>query len=77
MHLKELVTDHATGGFSHTKLWANIGYLTLTYAFLADAIAGGLDAEKIFAYGAVVAGSATASKFLSLRYGVKKDDTNS
>lgn len=76
MHLRDLFVDHATGGLSHTKLWANVGYLAITYAFLADAIAGGLDAEKILAYGAVVACSATASKFLSLRYGVKKDDSN-
>ena len=73
MKLSELITDAGTGMLSHTKLWANIGYLALTAAFLKDAWAGGLTDMKIFAFGAVVAGSAAASKFISMRYGAKAD----
>lgn len=53
---------------SHTKVWANIGYAALTAAFIRDAWLGGLTDMKILAYGAVVAGSAAASKIASLRH---------
>lgn len=71
MKLSDLVKDPGTGMLSHTKLWANIGYAALTVAFLADAFGGHLTDMKILAYGAVVTGSAVASKFLSMRYGNK------
>lgn len=69
MRLSDLFRDPGTGMLSHTKLWANLGYAALTWAFVVDAHAGGLTDMKILAYGAVVAGSAAASKFLSMRYG--------
>lgn len=69
MKLSDLIRDPGTGMLSHTKLWANFGYAALTAGFVWDAFHGGLTDMKIFAYGAVVAGSATASKFLSMRYG--------
>ena len=72
MKLSDLFSDAGTGMLSHTKLWANIGYLALTVAFIRDSWAGGLTDMKILAYGAVVAGSAAASKFLSLKYGAKE-----
>lgn len=72
MKLSDLIRDAGTGMMSHSKLWANIGYLALTTAFIKDAWAGGLTDMKIIAYGAVVAGSAAASKFLSLKYGPKE-----
>lgn len=72
MNLADLVRDPGTGTLSHAKLWANIGYLALTVAFLSDAFGGGLTDMKILAYGAVVASSAAASKFLSLKYGAKE-----
>lgn len=71
MKFSDLFRDTGTGMLSHTKLWANIGYLALTVAFVKDAWAGGLTDMKIFAFGAVVTGSAAASKFLSLKYGGK------
>jgi hypothetical protein len=69
MKLSDLVRDPGTGMLSHTKIWANVGYFALTWAFMADAAAGHLTDMKIFAYGAVMAGSAVASKLLSMRYG--------
>lgn len=69
MKLSDLVRDAGTGMVSHTKLWANVGYATLTWAFAIDAWHGGLTDMKIFAFGAVVAGSAAASKLVSMRYG--------
>ena len=73
MKLSDLFRDAGTGMLSHTKLWANVGYLALTVALLKDTWGGGLTDMKIVAFGAVVAGSAAASKFLSLRYGGKED----
>ncbi|ARU30883.1 hypothetical protein CAP31_03785 [Sulfuriferula sp. AH1] len=73
MKFSDLFRDAGTGMLSHTKLWANIGYATLTVAFIKDSWAGGLTDMKIFAYGAVVTGSAAASKLLSMRYGIKPD----
>lgn len=65
----DLVCDCSTGKLSHTKLWANVGYLVMTIAFLRDAWLGGLDEYKLIAYGVIVAGAASVSKFLSLRFG--------
>lgn len=72
MNLADLVKDSGTGMLSHTKLWANIGYAALTIAFLSDALSGGLTDMKILAYGAVVTGSAAASKFISMRFAAVK-----
>lgn len=75
MKISDLFRDAGTGMLSHTKLWANIGYLALTVAFIRDAWnvgpGLGLTDMKIFAFGAVVCGSSAASKFLSLKYGGK------
>jgi len=68
MKLADLVRDPGTGMLSHTKLWANVGYLALTWSFVVDAWNGGLTDMKIFAYGAVVAGSAVASKAISMKH---------
>lgn len=68
MHLKDLITDAATGQLSHSKLWSNIGYGALTHAFIFDAMSGGLSDMKLFAYGAIVIGNATASKIVSMKY---------
>lgn len=72
MKLSDLFRDPGTGMLSHTKLWANVGYLALTVAFVSDALGGGLTDTKILAYGAVVSGSAAASKLISMRYGNKE-----
>lgn len=72
MRLSDLVRDAGTGMLSHTKLWAHVGYGALTAAFLRDAWGGGLTDMKMLAYGAIVAGSATASKWLSLKLGAPK-----
>lgn len=65
MKISDILIDNATGKMSHTKLWANIGYAVLTYSFLADSLAGHLTDLKMLVFGAIVAGSATASKIVS------------
>lgn len=74
MDAKELITDAGTGLLSHTKLWQNIAYLTATGAFIYMAYAGTASAEIWLVYLGVIGASATASKFLSMRYGVKCDE---
>lgn len=68
MRLRDLITDASGTTFSHTKLWANIGYAAATVAFLRMSWDGTASAEVWWAYLACVAGASTASKFLSLKY---------
>lgn len=68
MKASDIVQDCGTGKLSHTKLWANVGYLVMTVAFLRDAWTGGLDELKLIAFGVILTGSASLSKFLSMRF---------
>lgn len=69
MKPRDLITDAGTGQLSHTKLWANIAYLSATIAFLY-AVYSGKDAPDIWLiYLGVVGASTTFSKLLSLKYG--------
>jgi hypothetical protein len=69
MKLADLIRDAGTGQMSHTKLWANLAYATGTVAFGWQAFNGGIAADIWLIYLGVVGASATASKFLSMRYG--------
>lgn len=68
----DLIQDCGTGKMSHTKLWSHIGYTAMTIAFVRDAWLGGLDEWKLIAYGAIVAGAASISKLISLRYSQRR-----
>lgn len=68
MKLRDLFTDAGGKTLSHTKLWSNIACAAATVAFIKQAWAGTLTAEIWLAYLGCVAGAATASKFLSLKY---------
>jgi hypothetical protein len=69
MRLIELVTDSSGQTLSHTKFWANVGYLAATVAFLKQAWGGSSNVDIWWAYLGCVAGASTASKYLSLKYG--------
>lgn len=69
MPIQDLITDAGTGLLSHTKLWANVAYATATVVVLWLAWRGALGADLLLIYLGVVGASATASKFLSLKYG--------
>ncbi len=73
MKLADLITDPGTGMVSHTKLWANIAYAAATGAFLYMSYAGTASADIWLIYLASIGTSATLSKLLSLRYGVKNE----
>lgn len=74
MDPKQLITDASTGHLSHTKLWQNIAYAAATCAFCYMAYAGTATADIWLVYLGAIGASATASKFLSLRYGGKSDE---
>jgi hypothetical protein len=74
MKLSEIIKDAGTGLPSHTKLWANIAYLSATLVFLrwgllADEIPSG---EYWLIYLGIVGAHTTASKWLSFKYGGEK-----
>lgn len=69
MRLHDLITDAGTGQLSHTKLWANVAYAAATWAIIHAAVMAELSPDLLLIYLGAVGASATASKFLSLRYG--------
>lgn len=69
MRLSDLITDAGTGQLSHTKLWANVAYAAATWAIINAAVMAELSPDLLLIYLGIVGASATASKFLSLRYG--------
>ena len=69
MHWSDLFRDPGSGTLSHTRLWANIGYAALIVVVARDGWVHGIEPLEIIAFGAVVCGSAAASKWLSLKYG--------
>lgn len=69
MKWRDLIIDAGTGQVSHTKLWANTAYAISTAAIGWAAYDHELTGDLLLIYLGVVGASATASKFLSLRYG--------
>lgn len=67
MSMRELISDE-NGKLSHTKVWANIGYLAATVAFIKTTWLGTASADIWLVYIGCVAASSTASKFLTLKY---------
>ena len=67
----DLIRDAGTGMASHTKLWANVAYASATAAFGWQVYHGTASGDIWLLYLGIVGASATASKFLSLRYGAK------
>ncbi len=72
----DLFTDNRTGRISASKLWFNLGNAALTFAFVRDAVYGGLTDMKILAFGMVVCGSGMAAKWLNKKYYVSDNSKN-
>jgi hypothetical protein len=77
MKPSDLIRDAGTGQMSHSKLWANVAYLTGTLAFAWTVYKGTATADIWLIYLGVVGASATASKWLSMRYSVNKPEGKS
>lgn len=71
MNPTDLITDAGTGQTSHTKLWANVAYATATFIAIWMTLHDKMTVEMMLTYLGCVGTSATVSKFLSLRYGLK------
>ena len=74
MKLRDLITDAATGRLSHTRLLANIAYASSTAVIIAADSSAAIFPEVFFIYLGTVGASATASKFLSLKYGKPSEE---
>jgi hypothetical protein len=71
--IADLITDCATGQYSHTKIWTNIAYAAATFAFIRLVLSDtppGLDIWLV--YLVTVGAHNAASKFLSMRFGGTK-----
>lgn len=73
MRILDIITDSTTGQLSHSKIWNNIGMLALTVVFLKIGWTGIITEGIMLVYGSIVAGSAVASKFLSMKMGQKPE----
>lgn len=73
MKLADLIRAPGTTRMSHTRLWANVAYATATGCIVWQAYQGKLDAELLLVYLGVVGASATASKYLSAKFGTPPD----
>lgn len=71
MALTDLFIDDTTHKLSHTKLWSNIGLLTMTIVFLYRGFYGSItDMEmEMLIYGLVVTAPQLLSKFIGFRFG--------
>ncbi|MFZ1417669.1 MAG: hypothetical protein WAS93_04920 [Burkholderiaceae bacterium] len=67
--LRELVQSGGSGKASHTKFWANVAYAAATVCFVRfEWFATDPHIELWLVYLGTVAGVASVSKLLSLRY---------
>lgn len=77
MHIKDLITDNATGQMSTSKIGAIIGHGVMGYGFIISAYGGNVTEGIMLAYGAIVVGNATASKIVSMKYAKEVPDAQS
>lgn len=75
MKFSDIFLDAGTGKMSQTKLWQNIGNTIGTFIILYLTWTNGITIDYFIAYMAILTMHATASKFLSIRFGIPdKDD---
>ena len=63
MNWKELITD-PNGTLSHTKIWSNVGMMTLTITFAIGSYTHGPSAELMLTYGSIVVAGRISSKYI-------------
>lgn len=68
LRFADLLTDPATGRFSHTRLWSNIGCAAATLLFVKHGWNAPLSSEIWLIYLGSVGGFAALSKFQSLKH---------
>lgn len=72
MKFSDLFLDKHSNKLSHTKLWSNIGLLTMTITFMHRAFYGNIqDYEmEMLVYGVIVTAPNLLGKFLTARFGI-------
>lgn len=69
----DLVTDPKTGQLSHSKVWTNIAYATVTALFINQSLSDNPpDIWLWIAYMGTVGGVGAFSKLMSMKYGGTK-----
>lgn len=70
-------TPGELGGFSHTKLWSNIGMASMTAVFLRMGFFTSIPEWYAWIYATVVVAPQLISKLITLRWGIAmKDEDN-
>lgn len=71
--IADMITDCATGQYSHTKIWTNIAYAAATFAFIRLVMSDAPPGLDIWlTYLGVVGAHNAISKLLSMRFGGAK-----
>lgn len=69
MHISDLIVDPGTGQYSHTKIWTNIAYIVVTFAFIKATLSSPeIDIGMWLLYLCVVGGHSSLSKLISMKY---------
>jgi hypothetical protein len=63
--IDDLMTDHGTGKWSHTKFWANVAYGIASWSVIWLTLQGSLPTEVFVGYLLIVSGHTAVSKWLS------------
>ena len=57
------VIDQKTGNISHTKLWSNVGYITVIGSYIYSVVTGGtIDPTLLSMFGAIIIGNRSVIK---------------
>lgn len=69
MKISDLIVDPGTGQYSHTKIWTNIAYLVVTFAFIKTTLSSTeINMGMWLLYLCIVGGHSSLSKLISMKY---------
>lgn len=69
MKVSDLIIDHATGKYSHSKIWSNIGLLVVCVCFSWYCYQLKADWDLFLVFGLLVTYPRQLKNFISLRFG--------
>jgi len=70
-----LLIDQDKNQISHTKFWANVGYLLMCIAFIHQVWVGTATTELYLVFGGIVIGNRTLTKFITRTPNERKGNT--
>lgn len=76
-YINDVFIDHATGRYSHGKVWTSIANITGTFIVIYLTVHSVLPTEMFVAYIGIIGGYTTFGQFLSYKYstGLPVDDS--